>query len=114
LRHRASINFEAPNGRTTFAFRAQAGLTADVTDASAASNLIANGYNFYGAYATANQSFVFMQPGQVSGSFNWMDSYINEIWLNSSFQLALMDLLVQRTVHSLQRGRQCADRVFAV
>jgi len=89
----ASIDFAATNGRTTFAFRSQSGLTADVTDASVASNLISNGYNFYGAYATANQQFVFLQPGQVSGPFNWMDSYINEIWLNSSFQLSLMSLL---------------------
>lgn len=89
----AAIDFAATNGRTTFAFRSQSGLGADVTDAAVASNLITNGYNFYGAYATANQQFVFLQPGQVSGPFNWMDSYINEIWLNSSFQLALMDLL---------------------
>lgn len=89
----ASINFGANNGRTTFAFRSQSGLTADVTDAATANNLIANGYNFYGAYATANQQFVFMQPGQVSGPFKWMDSYVNEIWLNNSFQLSLMSLL---------------------
>lgn len=89
----ASIDFEETNGRTTFAFRAQAGLIADVTDAGVAANLIANGYNFYGAYATANQQFTFMQPGQVSGEFSWMDSYINEIWLNNSFQLSLMELL---------------------
>lgn len=89
----AALNFEATNGRTTFAFRSQDGLIADVTNATVAANLINNGYNFYGAYATANQSFVFMQPGQVSGQFNWMDSYINEIWMNNAFQLALMDLL---------------------
>lgn len=89
----ASIDFEETNGRTTFAFRSQDGLPADVTDAGVAANLIANGYNFYGAYATANQQFTFMQPGQVSGVFKWMDSYINEIWLNNSFQLSLMELL---------------------
>jgi len=89
----ASLDFGATNGRTTFAFRAQAGLAADVTDATVAANLIANGYNFYGAYATANQQFVFMQDGSVSGPFNWMDSYINQIKLNASFQQSLMNLL---------------------
>lgn len=89
----ASINFEQTNGRTTFAFRSQDGLIADVTDAAVAQNLTSNGYNFYGAYATADAQFTFMQPGQVSGDFNWMDSYINEIWLNNSFQLSLMTLL---------------------
>lgn len=89
----ASINFSATNGRATMAFKSQAGLTADVTDQVVASNLIANGYNFYGSYATANQSFVFMYPGQVTGAFNWIDSYVNQIWMNNGFQLALMTLL---------------------
>jgi hypothetical protein len=90
----ASLNFSQTNGRTTFAFRSQVGLIPSVTDALTAANLQANGYNFYGAYATANQQFVFLQPGSVSGPFKWMDSYVNEIWLNNSFQLSLMELLV--------------------
>lgn len=89
----ASIDFNATNGRITFAFRGQDGLTADVTNATVASNLIANGYNFYGAYATANQQFLEFQPGQVTGQFDWLDSYINQIYLNSQLQLALMELL---------------------
>jgi len=31
----------------------------------------------------------------VSGPFTWVDTYINQIWLNSQFQLALMVLLTQ-------------------
>lgn len=91
----ASINFSLTNGRITFAFKSQSGLTADVTNASVAQNLIANGYNFYGAYATAAQNFVFLYPGSVSGQFKWMDSYINQIWLNAQLQVALMELLTQ-------------------
>jgi hypothetical protein len=91
----ASINFEQHNGRITFAFKSQSGLTADVTNATVAANLISNGYNFYGVWATANQQFVFLYPGSVSGPFLWLDSYINQIWLNNQFQLALMELLTQ-------------------
>lgn len=91
----ASINFNQTNGRITFAFKSQAGLTADVTNATAAQNLISNGYNFYGAYATAAQSFVFFYPGSVSGEFKWLDSYINQIWLNNELQISLMELLTQ-------------------
>lgn len=91
----ASINFDQPNGRATLAYKAQAGLAMKVTDALTASNLIANGYNFYGAYATANQAFTFLQPGSVSGKFKWADSYVNQIWLNNAFQLAFMELLAQ-------------------
>jgi hypothetical protein len=89
----ASINFNQQNGRTTFAFRGQSGLAAQVTNQTAASNLIANGYNFYGSYATANQQFTQNQPGQISGPFEWADTYINQIALNAAFQLALMELL---------------------
>ena len=91
----ASINFSQQNGRITFAFKSQAGLTASVTNATVAQNLIANGYNFYGAYATAAQQFIFFYPGSVTGPFRWLDSYINQIWLTAQFQLALMELLTQ-------------------
>lgn len=89
----ASIAFAQPNGRTTFKFRSQAGLVASVTDQTIADNLAANGYNFYGAYTTANDQFVFFANGVISGEFEWMDSYINQIWLNNAFQLALVNLL---------------------
>jgi hypothetical protein len=89
----ASIDFTQHNGRITLAFKVQSGLVATVTDPTSAANLIANGYNFIGAYATANQLFTQFQPGQVSGPYAWIDSYINAIWLNNQFQLALMTLL---------------------
>ena len=95
----ASINFNELNGRITFAFKGQTGLTASVTNANVAANLISNSYNFYGAYATAAQEFIFLYPGSVSGPFKWADSYINQIWLNNQFQLALMELLT--TVFSI-------------
>lgn len=89
----ASIDFSETNGRITFAFRYQSGLAVTATNASSAANLISNGYNFIGAYATANDQFNFMYPGSVSGLFLWFDSFINQIWLNNQFQLALMVLL---------------------
>lgn len=86
----ASINFSATNGRTDFDGLSQSGLIATVTTALARSNLLGNGYNFYGAFGTANQNFVFLNDGSVSGPFNWFDSFINQIWLNNAFQLAGM------------------------
>ena len=91
----ASIDFAAVNGRITFAFKGQGGLVAGVTNATVADNLMANGYNFYGAYATANDQFRWFYPGTVSGVFQWLDSYVNQIWLNNALQLALMNLLGQ-------------------
>ncbi len=86
----ASIDFTETNGRITFAFKSQSGLQATCTTGAGAKNLAANGYNFYGAYATANDTFVWNYPGAVSGSFKWFDSFINEIWATNQFQLALM------------------------
>ncbi len=90
----ASVDFTATQGRATMKFRSQTGITPDVYSQSVSTNLVANGYNFYGIWATANQTFQFFSPGQISGPFNWIDSYINQIWLNNQFQLAQMELLI--------------------
>lgn len=89
----ASVDFGRTNGRVTFAYRSQGGQVAGVTDATVADILDANGYNFYGDYATSSQQFQFLQPGSVGGPFVWLDSYINQIWLNSALQSSLMALL---------------------
>lgn len=91
----ASIDFTQLNGRITFAFKNQTGMADTCTNATAANNLIANGYNFFGAYATRNDQFKWFYPGSVSGPFKWADSYINQIWLNNQLQLALAVLLDQ-------------------
>lgn len=89
----ASINFQEQNGRITFKFKRQDGLEPDITNAEEANYLEKNGYNFYGAWATANDRFIFLSGGTVSGSFKWIDTYINQIYLNSQLQLALMTML---------------------
>lgn len=90
----ASIDFAETNGRITFKFKSQAGLPAGVTDQTTANNLRANGYNFYGNWATADENFMFFADGTVSGKFQWLDAYINQIQLNNALQLALVQLLV--------------------
>lgn len=89
----ASIDFEREEGRITAAFRAGSGLIAGVTNQTIASALRTNGYNFYGAYATANDRFTFFYPGSILGEFDWIDSYVNQIWLNNAMQLQLMTLV---------------------
>lgn len=107
----ASIDFNRTNGRITHAYKAQAGLTPDITDATQALNLLANGYNFYGAYATNNQLFQFTQNGQISGSWLWADEFENQIYLNSQLQLSLMLLL--STVASIPYNQQGYDLIRA-
>jgi hypothetical protein len=89
----ASLDFTETDGAATLAFKQQSGLSATVTSATVAANLLANGYSFYGAYATANQNFIWFYNGQISGEYEWADSFIYQIWLNAAFQLALMELL---------------------
>lgn len=89
----ASIDFTERQGRITLAFKGQSGLTADVTDETIANILKENGYNFYGAWATANDRFLFLSPGQIAGKWDWIDAYINQIRINSQLQLALITLL---------------------
>lgn len=89
----ASLDFSRTGGRTTFAYRSQGGITAGVTDATIGDTLIANGYNFYGNYATSQQSYTFLQPGQIAGRFDWVDSFANEVWMNANFQQTLMSFM---------------------
>lgn len=89
----ASIDFTERQGRITLKFKGQSGLKADVTDATIAQNLEKNGYNYYGAWATANDRFLFFSPGQIAGKWKWIDAYINQIRINSQLQLALMTML---------------------
>ncbi|WP_338805111.1 DUF3383 domain-containing protein [Xenorhabdus griffiniae] len=89
----ASLNFNELSGRATFAFRRQEGLTPTVTDKALADELLRLRFNFYGAYGTANDRFIFVNQGSISGKFNWLDSYVNQVFLNSQLQLALMTML---------------------
>jgi hypothetical protein len=89
----ASINFNATNGSATADYKSQTGLTASVFSQSVAANLIANGYNYYGSVATAGAAWQFFDPGQVSGPYAWVDTYINQIWLRNQIQITLMNLL---------------------
>lgn len=89
----ASIDFTETQGRITLAFKNQSGLSADVDNAADADNLKENGYNYYGAWATANDRFTFLYPGQMPGKWKWIDAYVNQIRINSQLQLALMTLL---------------------
>lgn len=91
----ASIDFSRTNGRATAAFKSQSGFVPTVTDQQIAANLLANGYNFYGSYATANDQFNFLYNGQITGKWKWLDTFVNQVYLNAQFQLALLSLLTQ-------------------
>jgi hypothetical protein len=94
LGYAASLDFDRTNGRATLAFRTQSGLTPAVTNATNAQALQQNGYLYFGAYANATQQFNFFYSGAVSGSWTWLDTYLNQIWMNANLQLAMINLLM--------------------
>jgi len=89
----ASIDFNAEDGRQNFAFLTQTGLAPDVVDLTTAQTLKAKGINFYGRLASTKQTFNREMFGAVTGKFLWMDSYINQVWLNDALKTALFLLL---------------------
>ena len=91
----ASLDFDSTDGRSGLFARRFSGLTAAVSTGSEASILIANGYTFYGLHANGLGRFTFFRGGQVSGQFLWADSYINQMWMNASFQYDLLDMLLE-------------------
>lgn len=108
----ASIDFEQTQGRISFAYKGQAGLTPDVTSAVAYQYVLANSYNCYARFATANDQFTNFQPGSTPGQWNWADAYINQIWLNNALQLAYMVFL--SSVNSVPYNQQGYNQLRAV
>lgn len=86
----ASIDYNRPGGAITTALKSQSGLLFNVTDETSAVLLEANGFNYYGDWATANDQFKFHYPGQMFGQYQWVDTYLNAIWMNNALQVALM------------------------
>jgi hypothetical protein len=89
----ASIDFAATNGRVTLAYKHSSGFIPTVTNQQSAANLLANGYSYYGAVATANTNFNFAYDGRLTGEWKWFDTFLNQVRLNSQFQLALLNQL---------------------
>jgi hypothetical protein len=91
----ASIDYTQTNGNINPTYKTLSGLAATVTTQSVISYLEQNGYNCMVASSTAAQGFTFFWNGQISGQWLWIQPYVNQIWMNSSFQLDLMTLLTQ-------------------
>lgn len=88
----ACLNFDQREGRTTLAFRQFEGVPVTCDDDEDYEALLANGYNCYADFATASAQFKFFQNGQVSGKFDWLDTYCNAIALKDALQLNILDL----------------------
>ena len=88
----ASVDYTRTKGRIDYSYKTSSGLVASVTDAISAANLKANGYNYYGAFATAATQWNILYPGQISGPYKSIGAYVDAIWLNAALQLAEMTM----------------------
>ena len=87
----ASIDFQAVNGRATAAFKSQEGLPTTVNSLAVADAVLSNGATYYGAYGArgGNLDNCFYN-GQMPGSkFKWVDTFVNQLFLNSQLRLAI-------------------------
>lgn len=101
----AAINPAQLNGRKTWAYKQQNGLAFTVNDETSAPILLANGYNFYGDYATASNQFKLFQNGQISGNAKWIDTYYGQIYIRDGLQNAWINaLMMNNTVPYNQSG----------
>lgn len=87
----AAIDWDQLEGRTNIAFRTQAGLLPSVTDPTTAAAVLSNGAFYYGAYAARGpgNSFNVFYDGRVPGKWKWLDTFVNQLFMNSQFQLSI-------------------------
>lgn len=91
----ASINFSVQNGRTNYDSRQfAAGTPATVTDLPTSNALDSNFYSYIGAFANSANTYTTATNGFLSGSFLWLDTYVDQIYLNRQIQLALYNALL--------------------
>lgn len=93
-----SVDFQATNGRATPAYKMQSGLEASVDTLSAATAVLSNNASYYGLYQAPGQGNIYsiLYDGRMNGSpFRWLDTYINQIYLNAQLQLAIFVGLTQ-------------------
>ena len=74
----ASINYSQTNGRITLAGKSaqSAAVLPTCANLQTYQNLLANGYNCYGSFASRNAGFTFFSNGNMPGEFPWADQYI--------------------------------------
>lgn len=87
----ASIDWERWQGVISTAFKHAEGIPAAVESETEAANLESLKCNYVGKFATRNDDFTFLYNGAMFGSYRWIDSYINAIWLKNVIQVSCMN-----------------------
>ena len=86
----ASIAWDQANSTITYAFKHLSGFGADVEKTSDANALDKHKVNYMGNFATRNDNFILSYNGAMMGEWDWIDTYINAVWLCNALQVQLM------------------------
>ena len=100
LAYAASIDFARTNGRISFKFRGFSGLAPNVSDLATAQALKSNGYNFYGSYSLNKTMAQYASDGAITGKFVWLDSFIDQVWINANLVGAYATLFTANQSYS--------------
>lgn len=100
LAYAASIDFARTNGRVSFKFRGFSGLAPNVSDLATANALESNGYNYYGTYSLNKTLARYASDGKISGKFEWIDTFVNEVWINANLVSAFTSLFTANQSYS--------------
>lgn len=100
LAYCASVNFNQTSGRVSFKFRGFEGLKPNVTTLSAAKALDSNGYNYYGSYSLNKTLKQYSSEGRISGKFLWVDTYLDQVWINANLVSAYAELFTANQSYS--------------
>ncbi|MRT01880.1 DUF3383 domain-containing protein [Ewingella americana] len=92
LAYSASVDFSRTNGRVSFKFRSFPGIAPNVSDLATAQALKSNGYNFYGSYSLNKTMKQYASDGAITGKFLWLDSFLNQVWINANLVGAYANL----------------------
>ena len=86
----APIAWDQANSTITYAFKHLSGFSANIDKTSDANALDAHNVNYMGNFATRNDNFILSYNGAMMGEWDWIDNYINAVWLCNALQVQLM------------------------
>lgn len=114
LGYAAALDFSRNEGRVPLKFRSLDGLLHQVNDSDVYDALIANGYNFYGAYSSNNYSTQYWADGTITGAYKWLDAFLFQIWLNANLmQNAIQIFQSNRSIPYNTRLKAIVEASFA-
>lgn len=91
----AALNFTQANGRCSLNGRQVSGLLPMISNDTDYEAAKANGYNFYGNYASNAVETNQWAPGSITGDYAWLDAWAGQVWVNAQLQAALVALFQQ-------------------